>query len=158
MKIFLAKKIYLVENIFVSKKFFGFKNLWSKRLKIGLTLRNVRVSDLPPHKIVGLKSLRTVRNFYQFTVLMLILTLKGTQSLNKNFWYVKDFDPLSTVKVLKNSSDFWKTLKNAFEIQKLVLWGTYLASLTPEMGTSLVSLTPEMGTSLVSLTPEMGTP
>ena len=58
--------------------------------------------------------------------------LKGIQSLIKNFRYVKDFDPLSTVKVPKNSSDIRNTLKNAFEIQKLVLRGTYLASLGPD--------------------------
>ena len=34
---------------------------------------------------------------------------------------MKHLDPLSTVHVLKNSSNFWKTLKNAFEVQKLVL-------------------------------------
>ena len=59
---------------------------------------------------------------------------------------------------LENSSYFWNILKNALEIQKLVLLGTYLASLAPDWGTPLVSLAPDWGTPLVSLAPDWGTP
>ena len=49
------------------------------------------------------------------------LHIKGTHQLNKIFWYMKHLGPLSTEQVSKNSSHFWNTLKNAFEVQKLVL-------------------------------------
>ena len=59
--------------------------------------------------------------FCEWFLVCISKVLKGTHPLNKIFWYMKHLDPLSTVQVSKNSSNFWNTLKNAFEVQKLVL-------------------------------------
>ena len=63
-----------------------------------------------------------------------ISLVKGTLSTNKIFWYMKQLGVLSTVIGLKKLSDFWKTLKNAFEAQKLVLLGTHCASYGSRLG------------------------